>query len=415
MILIKTMLFWGLALLLYLSIKKHIQNPCHKRYLLLGIVIGGLLLNAPLPHFFSANDALFSLSLPVIESTSAIEDSAHDTALSLVFGWYLIYCSGVIFFSLVFIKELASLIVSIRNSKRQADYFLLAGSRDIFSFLGMIFIGDQVQLKEDELQMALLHERQHIQRVHSFDILLISLLQIIFWFFSIWPWLKKELQLVHELEADQKVLIKYNAHQYAGLLVRLSTRGSLSSVHYFAQSLTKKRLQAMIYNNQSSMIKPILGALLLGCLWLFVACVEEQDVPAEKADESALSKTSQIQGDEDEVYKVVDKMPVLETCQNVEKPTGCLIQKFYSYVTYPETARKNGEKGTSVVSFIVEKDGSFSDVTVVRKLSTALDKAALNAVERLAEDHRWIPGSHNGEKVRVQYNLPIKFKLSDED
>lgn len=413
MILIKTMLFWSLAFLIYQVYKKQIQSPSHKRYILLAIIVGGLLLNAPLLHFYAANEALVSLSLPVIETTGPFISGDRTNYFSWVLLWSFIYFAGVAFFSAIFLLEMKRLLVMINNAKREKAYLLLQDSEDIFSFLGMIFIGDRLNLNKKELEMALLHEKQHVQRGHSFDLLLISLLQIIFWFFPIWPWLKKELQLVHELEADQKVIIKYNAHQYAGLLVRMSTRGSLSSVHYFAQSLTKKRLQAMIYNNQSSMIKPILGALLIGCLWLFVACVEEQDVRTEKADESALSKTSQIQGDEDEVYQVVDKMPVLETCQDAEKPTGCLVQQFYSYVTYPETARKNGEEGTSVVSFIVEKDGSFSEITVVRKLSTAIDKAALNAVERFAEDHKWIPGSHNGEKVRVKYNLPIKFKLDE--
>lgn len=411
----KTMLFWGLALLLYQAFKNNVKAPSHKRYILLVIVLGGLLLNVPLPHLYSPPEALILRTLPVIEATSPVI-SSEQTDFTWPLLWSVIYFSGVIVYSIVFLNEIGRLVVMFKNAEPLNDYFRLKDSGDLFSFLGMIFIGDRVDLNEKELQMALLHERQHVQSGHSYDIILISLLQIIFWFFPIWPWLKKELQLVHELEADQKVIIKYDAHQYAGLLVRMSKRGALSSVHYFAQSLTKKRLKAMIHHHQSSITKPLLGIFLISFLWLFIACADEQEKPVSQigktnvgqVEDKASTSSKKIESD---VLQVAEVMPVLKKCEGEQQPMGCLIQNFYNHVKYPETARAESIEGTSVVSFIVDLNGRMTDIEVIRKISPSIDAEAERAVREFAENYQWVPGKQDGKDVKVKMHLPIKFKL----
>ena len=83
--------------------------------------------------------------------------------------------------------------------------------------------------------------------------------------------------------------------------------------------------------------------------------------------------------------------------------------KFLSdIVKYPVVAQENGVQGRVVVSFVVEKDGSITDVKVVRSVDPSLDKEAARVVKSMP---RWIPGKQNGAAVRVKYNVPVSFRL----
>ena len=79
-------------------------------------------------------------------------------------------------------------------------------------------------------------------------------------------------------------------------------------------------------------------------------------------------------------------------------------------IQYPKVAEENGIQGRVVVSFVVEKDGSVSDVKVTRGVDPSLDKEALRVVSSMPN---WNPGMQDGEPVRVKYNLPLTFKLDN--
>ena len=81
-----------------------------------------------------------------------------------------------------------------------------------------------------------------------------------------------------------------------------------------------------------------------------------------------------------------------------------------SNIIYPEKARKAGLSGTVYVSFVVEPDGSVSEVKVVRGVGSDLDAEAVRVVKKTKG--RWIPGEMGGVKVRVQMTLPVMFKLN---
>ena len=75
---------------------------------------------------------------------------------------------------------------------------------------------------------------------------------------------------------------------------------------------------------------------------------------------------------------------------------------------YPEEDEANGIQGRVVVSFIVEKDGSISDIKLVNSVSPGLDAEALRVVRTLPH---FIPGKKNGVPVRVRYSVPVTFRL----
>ncbi|MBW4890733.1 TonB family protein [Mucilaginibacter sp. HMF5004] len=92
------------------------------------------------------------------------------------------------------------------------------------------------------------------------------------------------------------------------------------------------------------------------------------------------------------------------------------LDNFYKFLAsnihYPEQDKKNMIQGRAIVQFIVEKDGSFSDVTVLRKPSETIADEALRVMS-LAP--KWNPGVQNGRPVRVKYTVPINFSLSNDD
>ena len=104
----------------------------------------------------------------------------------------------------------------------------------------------------------------------------------------------------------------------------------------------------------------------------------------------------------EKVFEVVEQMPSF--------PGGdkALLEYLSNNIKYPVVAQENGVQGRVVVSFVVEKDGSITDVKVVRSVDPSLDKEAARVVKSMP---RWIPGKQNGSAVRVKYNVPVSFKL----
>ena len=102
------------------------------------------------------------------------------------------------------------------------------------------------------------------------------------------------------------------------------------------------------------------------------------------------------------VFDVVERMPSF--------PGGneALMKFLQENVKYPVVAQENGVQGRVVVSFVVERDGSITDVKVVRSVDPSLDKEATRVVKSMPH---WIPGKQNGAAVRVKYNVPVSFRL----
>ena len=112
----------------------------------------------------------------------------------------------------------------------------------------------------------------------------------------------------------------------------------------------------------------------------------------------------EVESPENEIYQIVEQMP--------EFPGG--EAELFHYISknihYPQKAREKGIQGRVFIGFIVEKDGSISNVRNLRGVDSELDAEAIRVVESMP---RWKPGMHRGEPVRVSYQIPIVFKLED--
>jgi protein TonB len=106
--------------------------------------------------------------------------------------------------------------------------------------------------------------------------------------------------------------------------------------------------------------------------------------------------------EETKVFDVVEEMP--------QFPGGpsALFEYLSKNIKYPVVAEENGVQGRVIVTFVVERDGSITDVKVVKSVDPSLDKEATRVVKSMPH---WIPGKQNGSAVRVKYTVPVTFKL----
>jgi len=106
--------------------------------------------------------------------------------------------------------------------------------------------------------------------------------------------------------------------------------------------------------------------------------------------------------EETKIFEVVEQMPSF--------PGGdaALMQFLSKNIKYPVVAEENGIQGRVIATFVVERDGSITDVKVVKSVDPSLDKEAVRVLKSMP---KWIPGKQNGSAVRVKYTVPVTFRL----
>ena len=124
----------------------------------------------------------------------------------------------------------------------------------------------------------------------------------------------------------------------------------------------------------------------------------------------------------EEIFKVVEQQPRFPGCEDMsgtnKEKEECAKQKMlefiYKNIKYPAIARENGVEGMCVVRFVVEKDGSVAAAEVVRDIGAGCGDESLRIVNMMNQmPQKWTPGKQRGKSVRVQYNLPVRFKLEN--
>lgn len=117
---------------------------------------------------------------------------------------------------------------------------------------------------------------------------------------------------------------------------------------------------------------------------------------------SCASKNKIVETSEDEkIYMVPEKMPTFSK--------GSPATWIASKVRYPIEAQKSKIQGKVFVKFVVERDGSISNVEILKSSHKLLSEEAIRVVKSMP---KWNPGENEGKFVRVRYNIPINFKLA---
>ena len=106
---------------------------------------------------------------------------------------------------------------------------------------------------------------------------------------------------------------------------------------------------------------------------------------------------------EQEIFQIVEEMP--------SYPGGekALLEYVAKNIKYPQIARETGIQGRVFVGFVVEPDGSVSNVKILRGIGGGCDEEAMRVIKSLP---KWKPGKQRGRAVRVSYQIPVVFKLA---
>lgn len=123
----------------------------------------------------------------------------------------------------------------------------------------------------------------------------------------------------------------------------------------------------------------------------------EEEIVVEEKKEEVIQQAAPA-----EIFTVVEEQPAF--------PGGdeARIKFLQDNIKYPEEAKELGVQGKVFVTFVVEVDGSITDVKVLRGIGAGCDEEAIRVVKSMP---KWVPGKQRGVPVRVQFNLPIKFTL----
>ena len=254
--------------------------------------------------------------------------------------------------------------------------------------------------------VILQHERAHIQKGHTLDILFFTAVTLIHWFNPlVWITLS-ELKLLHEYEADDAVLDKgIDATQYQLLLVRKAVgEKRFTLAHGFQHAKLKNRIDMMLKSPSSGWKRLSWLAILPFLAGTMFLCnpVRAKVVPTETALDqpapAALPDTTK-----DVPFQLVETKPTFN---------GGDANEFAKWVNenlkYPPAAKAAGIQGRVTLAFTVYPDGKVRDAKVLRGVDPDLDAEALRVVSASPD---WTPGYVKGEPVKVTYTFPVIFQL----
>lgn len=111
---------------------------------------------------------------------------------------------------------------------------------------------------------------------------------------------------------------------------------------------------------------------------------------------------TQAEPEAEKVFDMVEQMPAFPGGQSE------LMSYLGKNIKYPTIAQENGTQGRVIIQFVVERDGSITDVRIARGVDPYLDKEAVRVVKSMP---KWIPGKQNGKAVRVKFTVPVMFRL----
>lgn len=368
-----------------------------------------------------ADAAASQIIIGPLTAVGAVALPTQQTEDAALLPLHLIYYAGlaaVLAWQLWSAWQLRRLLATATESISEPDgvrIHLLPADTAPFSFFRHIAISRDDY--RDNAREILTHERAHIRLGHSADMLLMNLLVTIQWWNPAAWLLRRELQQIHEYEADEAVLKEgVDARQYQLLLIRKSVGNQLFSMaNNLNHNSLKQRIRMMKRTRTPrwQLLKAL--AVVPVAALLAVACGQKSEKP-DGAGEEPLTVGVEVPADGPEVavtgydggtetpkvFDVVEQMP--------EFPGGteALMQFMSKNMKYPDEATKAGQEGRVIATFIVEEDGRVTNARVVKSVAPLLDAEALRVIGLMP---RWEPGRQNGEAVRVKYTIPVTFRL----
>ena len=242
----------GCLAILLLFYKLLLENETmhqFKRFYLLGSLFVSMLI--PFITFTTYTDAI-PQSLQQISNTSVlISEGTAANAINWSVILWVIYGLGVLLFSIKFIRNLTALILRIKHNPklRNRDFTTILLQERVLphTFFNFLFFNKEAFIKKQIPKEVIVHEEAHAKQLHSLDVLIVELLQIVFWFNPLIYFAKSAIKLNHEFLADQSVICKgVETSLYQRTLLVFSSNTEASNLaNAFNYSSIKKRFTVM--------------------------------------------------------------------------------------------------------------------------------------------------------------------------
>jgi TonB family protein len=356
-----------------------------------------------------------------LQPVTSAEVKTYDYGIWL----YGIYAGGLLIAGIICCRQFLKLYTFIYSHSTGTYYWEnikiipTHGEMATFSFLHYILYDNSQPFTPAEKEVIFRHEQAHLLQKHSFDILFIKLISIIFWFNPLLYFYKNALESTHEYLADAQVLKNEDADKYTTLLVQqvfCKTGFSFGNFFHLHKSLTLKRITMMKKTkNRSALTRPLLTIPLVCALALIFASNQSVSLPKNSAigspDKGAegahrnltLRSLPAVQDTiDDKIFTFVE--------QNAAFPGGDVaLNKFIKEnLKYPAEAKTAGTQGLVVAQFVVDKKGKIKDVKVVKSLSPETDAETIRVIKLMPD---FAPARQNGKPVSFRYTMPVRFGL----
>lgn len=329
-------------------------------------------------------------------------------------------------------------IVRSSDGQSKGDFVLLSNSG-----YGPGSFGRYIFFPDAEINEAILeHEKAHIQLNHTRDLVFLNLLQAFAWPSFLLRLVKKELKEVHEFQAD--AIANRDKHSYAQLLLSATLHvNALPEMHLFIIHPLKRRIRMLQKDSKSS---PFILSLLVLVITITVStsvlfiqsCNKSEtkqpskDFHIDKLDAKEISKEeydkevkrlnkgritkgdTMMMGeykwavDEDMKPETLQEPAVYDLVDEMPQPTVDLSQFLASNIHYPSRAKDKHIEGRVTVRFVVDREGYVTYPQIIRSPDTSLSVETLRVINSMP---KWKPGKQNGKPVRVNFTLPVLFRL----
>lgn len=317
-----------------------------------------------------------------------------DTALVLTIVYFFV--AGIMFIR--FIAGLISILKLYANNPKirtgKIIVVLTEKRNTAFSFFNILFVDKNIFENKSSFEIILRHETAHIKHLHTLDIIFAEILVIFQWFNPFAYWLLNAVKENNEYIADKITVRNMNISDYKILLLDNVVTQYYMPANNFSYSLIKKRLKMMEKSKSKTGNRIALALFTIAFAFVTFSCSENNVTDFNNNRKTVMA--------DDSVYSVTEVPP------QFPGGMGKLMEYLASNIKYPQEAKENKIEGKVYLSFIVEPDGSISNVKVLKGIGYGCDKEAARVLKQMP---KWSPGKDKGEAVRVKFNIPIRFKL----
>ncbi len=368
-------------------------------------------------------------------SVFAVTDNNAMEAQKLIL---LIYLTGLLIFIVKLIIDLSELTVLIARNKRRSHIIRFSGLNTAgFSALGQVFINSA--LSEEDAEEIKRHEQKHLDHYHFLDIIFVEIIKALQWFNPFIHLFDRSLRAVHEYQADEGCLkTGMPVINYQRLIMSqvFKSKAFTATNSFSNPTLIKKRMimmtkerSRMLANLKLLMVLPVIAVVMIG----FSSCKDKAKSTGTASEEIApppppppppVSDKKVVAGQPvpadappppppppppyeikngDTLWVYVDQMPLFKGGDSE------LLKYIAENTIYPESAKENKIQGKVIVGFVVNRDGTVSNVKIEKGVNPDLDAEALRVVKSLPSFEK--PGINNGQPVDVWYRVPLTFTL----